>query len=104
MQKTMALLTPARSGYIKVNKNEFDRKVSNGIDGSKINNRITNLSNSTKVNNSFGTGFFTSKASLIFTQLKKAFIKASILYYFYQKNHIQIVTDVSYYIIGDILG
>lgn len=47
--------------------------------------------------------FFIFKASLAFTELTKAFIKALILYYFDQKYYIWIKTDAWGYIIGKIL-
>lgn len=47
---------------------------------------------------------FISKASLTFTQLKKIFIKALILYYFNLERYIQIKTNASSYAIGGVLN
>lgn len=51
------------------------------VNGSRINDRIANLSND-KMKIIFIKGFFTFKASIAFTQLKKTFTKALILYNF----------------------
>ena len=51
-----------------------------------------------------GNDFLTSEAKLAFTQLKQAFVKAPILYYFDLKSHLQIKTDASSYTIGNILS
>lgn len=75
----------------------------NGIGSDKINNRITNLSSSTKKMSS-KVDFFNSKASLAFTQLRKAFIKALILHYFNLKLYMQIKTNIAGYIIDKILS
>ncbi len=72
------------------------------IDGSKIDNKIVNLSNNIK-KMSFRARFFTSKASLVFTQLKKTFTKALILYYFNLVHYIQSKTNTLDYIINGIL-
>lgn len=53
---------------------------------------------------SFKMGFLTFQASLIFTQLKKAFIKALILYYFDLKCHIQIKINILDYVIAKVLS
>ncbi len=54
---------------IRVYKNKRNINNISNISGSKINNRIANLSKSIKVKKSFSTGFLTSKASLIFILL-----------------------------------
>ncbi len=46
--------------------------------------------------------FFISGAKKIFTKLKQAFIKASILNYFDLEHYIQIETDISNYVIDGI--
>ena len=51
-----------------------------------------------------GTGFFTPKARLAFTQLRQAFVEALIIYHFDPKNHIRIESDVLSYAIGGILS
>lgn len=52
---------------------------------------------------SFKTSFLSSKARLAFTQLRKIFIKISILYYFNLEYHIQIETNISSYTIYKVL-
>lgn len=79
--KTIILWAPARPGCIKLDKNETNSKNSGDIGGSKINDKIANLSNSIKVKESFRIGFLTSETRLAFIQLRKAFSKALILYY-----------------------
>ena len=51
-----------------------------------------------------GTGFFTPKARLAFTQLRQAFVEAPILHHFDPKSHIRIETDASGYAIGGVLS
>ena len=48
--------------------------------------------------------FLTPKARLAFTELRQAFVKASILYYFNPKCYIRIEIDVSGYAIGGVLS
>ena len=50
--------------------------------------------------NSQSRAFFTLEAKQVFTKLRQAFIKASILNHFDLKCHIQIEIDVLSYIIG----
>lgn len=66
MQKMTVLLILARPVYTKVNKNKLNTDGGSGIGGGKIDNRIVNLLSFIK-KISFGMGFFTPKASLIFT-------------------------------------
>ena len=47
-----------------------------------------------------GTDFLTPETRLVFTQLRQAFIEASILYHFNPESHIRIETDISGYAIG----
>ena len=47
------------------------------------------------------SGFFISKARLVFTQLRQTFIEALILYNFNPKCHIRIKIDVSRYPIDE---
>lgn len=61
-----ALSTPARPVYIKTNKNKINIKGDIGIDSSKINDKIANVSNTIK-KISFRMSCFISKASLAFT-------------------------------------
>ena len=51
-----------------------------------------------------GTGFFTPKARLAFTQLRQAFVEAPILHHFDLKSYIRIEIDISGYVIGGILS
>lgn len=49
-------------------------------------------------------GFLLFKTSLAFTQLRKTFIKALILYYFDPNYYIQIETNISGYVINKVLN
>ena len=55
-------------------------------------------------NKEAGTGFFTPKARLAFTQLRQVFIKAPILHHFNPESHIRIAIDASGYAIGGIFS
>ena len=103
MLKTTVSLIPAWLAYIKTNENELGINDNSSIGGGRIDNRITNLSSSTK-KMSFKMGFFIYKASLAFIRLKKAFIKALILYYFDLERHIRMVTDGLSYAISEVLS
>ena len=74
-----------------------------GISDGKIDNKIANLSSATKKMSS-GADFLIPKASLAFSQLKKAFTKAPILHHFDPKRHIRIDTDAPGYAIGKVLS
>lgn len=50
----------------------------------------------------FEVSFFIFEAELVFIQLKKAFTKALILYYFNLEHHIQIEINILDYAIGKI--
>lgn len=50
----------------------LNKENDNGVSGSKINDKIANLSNNTKKMN-FGIAFFIFKVRLAFTQLRKVF-------------------------------
>ena len=58
----------------------------------------------TSKNSNRAMGYLTSKARLAFTQLKKAFTKALILWHFDLECHIRIKTDASNYAIGGVLS
>ena len=103
MLKTTVPLAQTRPAHTRVNKNESGLDGSRGVSGGRIDDRIVNLSSFTKKKSS-GTGFLILKASLSFTQLKKAFIKDSILYYFDPKCHIRIETNTSGYVIDGVLS
>lgn len=63
--KIVTLLAPIRSGYTRNNKNELDKTDDSNISDGKIDNKIANLSKSTK-KMSFEAGFLAFKASLAF--------------------------------------
>lgn len=62
MLKTTAPSVFARHGYTKANENKVDTNGSSGIGSVKIDDRVVNLSSSTKVKKSSGIGFCTSEA------------------------------------------
>lgn len=90
------LLALAWSSWTRIDKNKLNTDSSNSgsrVSGNKIDDKIANISSS--INKlSFRASFFTFKASLAFIQLRKIFIKASILYHFDLEHHIQIEIDV----------
>ena len=55
-------------------------------------------------NKEVGTDFLIPETRLAFTQLKQAFIEAPIHHHFDPESHIRIETDVSSYVIGDVLS
>ena len=103
MLKTTALSISARPAHIRSDKNDFDIDGYHNISGGMIDNKIVNLLSFTKKMSS-EAGFLTSKASLAFTQLRKAFTKALILHYFNPKHYIWIKTNCSGYAIGRMLS
>ena len=103
MLKTTAPTLPARLVRPKVHKNELDTDGGGGIGGGRIDNRLANLSCSTKKMGS-RLDFLTSEASLAFTRLRKVFIEALILHHFDPERHIQIETNASGYAIGGVLS
>ena len=98
MLKITVSFVPARLVCPKANENELGTDGSGGISGSKIDDRLANLSNSMKKKSS-GSGFPTSEASLAFTQWKKAFTEALILHHFDPEHHIRITTNALGYFI-----
>ena len=102
MVKITAPLVPARPAQPRANGNQLDTDSGGGISSGKIDDILANLSSFTKKMSS-GAGFLTPKASLPFTGLRKAFIKAPILHHFDPKHHIQIETDASSCAIGGVL-
>ena len=66
MLKTIAPSVSARPVHPRVNRNEFSTDGGDGIGDGKIDDRLANLSSSTKKINS-KSGFLTSEASLAFT-------------------------------------
>ena len=92
---------PARPVQPRANENKLG--TDGNIVGSRINDRLAYLSSFMK-KISFWLVFISSKASLAFTRLRKAFTKAPILHYFDPKHHILIETDASSYTIGGVLS
>ena len=82
------------------------RKINdNEIDGDEVGNDEIGI----KAQKSFKSkktesGFLTSGARKVFTKLRQAFIKASILHHFDLEYHIRVETDNSGYVIGRILN
>ena len=87
MLKSMASLARARSACTRTNKNKFGIDSGSSISSGKIDNKIANLSNFIK-KMSFEKDFHTFEASSTFTQLKRVFIKAPILYLLDLERHI----------------
>lgn len=63
----MGVIALAELGYTNANNNERNTDSNNYINVDKIDDKITNLSNKTKVKKSFDKDFFISKASLTFS-------------------------------------
>ena len=101
--KTIPPTLEARPVRLRAYQNELSNNDGGGIGGGRIDDRLANLLCSTK-KMGFGSGFFTSEASLAFTQLRKAFTKAPILYHFNPKCHIRIETNALGYTIGGVLS
>lgn len=87
MLKTTILSTSGLLGHTRKNINKLDKDSSSSINSSRIKDKLTNLLTIIK-KISFEESFFTFEDSLAFIQLKKAFTKALILYYFDLKHHI----------------
>ena len=104
MLKTTASSTLARSVRTRIDKNELDIDGGSSISDDRINDRIKNLSKSTKVKKSLETDFLTFRAKKAFSYIQKAFIKALIFRDFDLKCHIQIKTDTSGYAIVGVLS
>lgn len=103
MLKTTTLLITKRLGCTKPNKNQLNKNNNDSVSGDKIDKKIANLSNNTKKMSS-EVDFPTFKARLTFTLLKKAFIKALILYYYNLEHYIQMKINVLRYTISEILA
>ena len=86
--KTIALSTPAKPAYTKANENELDMDGGSGISHDRINDKIKNLSSSTKMKKSPETDFLTSGAKNAFRCLRKAFTKALIYRHFDPECHV----------------
>lgn len=84
--KIIVLSSSTKLNYTNSNENKLDKASDISLSSSKINNRIPNLSSIIK-KMSFEAGIFTFRASLVFIQLKKTFIKTLILYHFDLKCH-----------------
>lgn len=64
--ETIALLTADRPTHTKTKENEFYMRIGSNINGDRIDDKILNLSSSTK-KMSFGANLLTFEASLVFT-------------------------------------
>ena len=84
-------------------ENELDRsKIDGGeVGNNEVGKKVQNLSKSKKT---VGLDFLTSGGKLMFTKLRKVFVKAPILHYFDLKCYIRIETDVSGYAIDGVLS
>lgn len=105
MLKIMTLLILTRFELAKKKANtESNGNISDNIGTNRIDDKITNLLSSTKVKQSSEIGFFTSKASLAFTSLRKTSTKVLNLYYFDLDHHIWIKIHTLSYIIDEVLS
>ena len=84
----------------KVEDNEVRKKVQK-TSKSKNSSKSKRLSKSKET---LGSDFFTPKAKPTFTELRQAFLKASILYHFDPERHIRIETDISGCAIGGVFS
>lgn len=100
----MAPLTLAKLIYIKANQNELDIYGGGGISSSRINDKIENLSSSTKVKNSPKIDIFISGVKEVFSYLWKTFSKALIRRHFNLEWNIQIKTDASKYAVSRVFS
>ena len=95
-------------------RNEIDRS---GMDNVKVDDgevevdevgkkgqKTSKSKNWSKSKKTIRLDFLTPGARLAFTKLRQAFVKASILYHFNPKYHIQIKTNVLGYAIGGVLN
>ena len=73
-----------------------------GVSGGDYEGKTVGRSPSKNLNGA--TGYLTSNTRWTFTQLRQAFIKASILRHFDPEYHIRIDTDASSYVIGGVLS
>lgn len=103
MLKIIIPLTLIKSSYTRSNENKLNKTDDSNMDNGKINNKIANLSKSTK-KISFRVGFLAFKASLTFIQLRKRFTKALILYYIDLEYYIQSEINVLSYTIDEVLN
>ena len=94
------------------NRNELDGSEMDNIkiDGGRVrddkvgkkNQKISKSKNLFKSKKTVESDFLTSRAKLVFTKLRKIFVKAPILCYFDLKRYIRVETDISGYVIGRI--
>ena len=80
----------------------------NEVEDDEVGKRVQKTSKSKNPSKSKKTikssNFFISGAKLAFTELRQAFFKAPILYYFDLKHHIRIEIDVSGYAIDELFS
>ena len=100
----------ARRDASKLDGSELD---ADKVDGGEVEvdevrkkvQKITKFKNLSKSKKTVGpSDFLTPRATLTFTKLKQAFLKALILHHFNPERHIRIETDLSDYTIGGVLS
>ena len=76
------------------------------VDGGEVGNNEVGkkVRKTSKSKKTVGSDFFISRARLAFTELRQAFVKASILHYFDLERHIQIETNVLGYAISRVFS
>ena len=90
----------------KLDGSEFQGGEVNGVEigGGEVENeevrkKVQKCKNLSKSKKAVGSDFLTSRAKLVFSKLRQAFVKPSIFHHFYPKRHIRIQTDASSYTI-----
>ena len=78
----------------EVGNNEVEKKVQKTFKSKKL----------SKFKKMVGSDFFTPGARLVFTKLRKAFLKALIVHHFDPEHHIPVETDTSGYAIGRVFS
>ena len=94
---------------LDVSKLHTGKVDSNKVDGGEVEDdevgkKVQKCKNLSKSKKAVGLGFLTPGARLPFTELRQAFVKASILYHFDPERHIWIEIDSSGYAIGAVLS
>ena len=86
----------------RIDNGEFD---SGKIGDNEIGKKVQKLFKSKNISKkTIGSDFLTPRAKLAFTKLRQAFVKALIPHHFDPERHIWIKTDVSGYVIGEVLS
>ena len=99
----------AGHGGSKINGSRMDNIEIDGseVEVDEVEKKAQNLSKSkylSKSKKTVGSDFLTPGAKLVFTKLRQAFVKASILHHFDPEYHIRTETDVSGYAISGVLS